>query len=257
MVESKKYNKEFYDEMDINSIRSAEALLPIVNELIHPKSVVDVGCGTGSWLFVWSKFFNINDFVGIDGPYVKKEQLRIPKEKFLSCDLKESLDLDRRFDLVMSLEVGEHLPEATAETYVKSLGSLGNVVLFSAALPGQTGTYHINEQYPEYWAAKFTKNGFVAVDYLRDKIWRNQHIEFYYKQNILLFLHESIINNYPVLKDAAAKTNPDYLTRIHPFLLELKERQLQLTKTFWGYFNWRWYHFKRKHFHKDPSLHGT
>lgn len=48
----------------------------------------------------------INDVVGVDGAYVDDAWLAIPSEQFVKCDLSQSFALQRRFDLVQSLEVG-------------------------------------------------------------------------------------------------------------------------------------------------------
>lgn len=257
MVEAEKYKSGFFDEMDINSLRSAKVVLPLVNNMLHPRSVVDVGCGTGVWLNTWQKLFELENYLGIDGPYIKPAMLKIPLEKFISKDLKEPLKLNKKFDLVMSLEVAEHLPHEGSGEFVNSLTALGDLILFSAALPGQTGTYHINEQYPEFWAAQFLKKGFIAVDCVRPNIWNHVDVEFYYQQNTIMFVRETRLQDFPQLKELALNTNPNYLTRIHPFLFELKLRQINLTKTFWGYINWRWYQFKRRYIYKDPSLNGA
>ena len=124
MVEAEKYKAGFFDEMEINSLRSAKVVLPLVNNLLHPGSVIDVGCGTGVWLDTWQKLFEIENFIGVDGPYLKPEMLKIPFEKFISKDLKQPLKFDKRFDLVMSLEVAEHLPFEDSEAFINSLTSL-------------------------------------------------------------------------------------------------------------------------------------
>jgi hypothetical protein len=92
---------------------------------------------------------------GVDGEYVNIKTLAIPEERFIPYDLKRPYRIDRAFDLVVSLEVAEHLPADCAETLVDSLTGLGSVVLFSAAIPYQGGEHHINEQWPEYWIRLF------------------------------------------------------------------------------------------------------
>ena len=87
----------------------------------------------------------------------------------------------------MCLEVAEHLPEQSAKTLVESLCSLSDFILFSAAIPGQGGLHHLNEQWQEYWVVQFKEKGFAAFDCIRPKIWNNSKIQFWYKQNILLF----------------------------------------------------------------------
>lgn len=97
-------------------------------------------------------------------------------------DLTTSLKSDRLFDLVMSLEVAEHLDAKYAETFVDSLTNFGPVILFSAAVPFQGGEHHVNEQWPSYWEELFAKKGYVAVDAIRKHIWQNPEVEWWYAQ---------------------------------------------------------------------------
>jgi hypothetical protein len=106
------------------------------------------------------------------------------------------LPLEREFDLVLSLEVAEHLPEESAAGFSQSLARLGPIVLFSAAAPQQGGTGHLNEQWPSYWVRHFAQNGFTVVDCLRDRIWRDERIEWRYRQNLLLFVRNDLFSQY-------------------------------------------------------------
>src|SRR5438876_1062943 len=103
------YIVNFFTELHEGSYRSAREIIPIVLELVQPRSVIDVGCGAGTWLSV-CKEFGIEEIFGVDGDYVSEKILKIPKERFLSFDLKRPFHLGRQFDLVLSLEVAEHLP---------------------------------------------------------------------------------------------------------------------------------------------------
>ena len=113
--------------------------------------------------------------------------MEIPRESFICQDLTEPVTNPERFDLAICIEVAEHLPEQSAKTLVDSLCSLSDFILFSAAIPGQGGLHHLNEQWQEYWVAQFQEKGFVAFDYIRPRIWNDSKIQFWYKQNILLF----------------------------------------------------------------------
>src|SRR2546421_5808773 len=106
-------------------------------DLVGPRSIVDVGCGLGTWLAAAASL-GIEDYIGVDA-YAPAQSLRIPVERFVRHDLSTPLQLDRRFDLVLSLEVAEHLAEDAAATFVASLARLGPAVLFSAAVPNQSG----------------------------------------------------------------------------------------------------------------------
>jgi SAM-dependent methyltransferase len=181
------YTNEFFTQQSGSSIESARGVVPIVMELIQPRSVVDVGCGIGAWLAVFAEH-NVADYVGIDGEYVDRSQLLIPPERFVSRDLSEPVELDGRFDLAVSLEVAEHLPEASARGFVQSLTHLAPTILFSAAAPGQGGTHHVNERWPSYWASFFAEHDFVSVDAVRPRIWEKKDVAWWYRQNTLLFV---------------------------------------------------------------------
>lgn len=209
------YTEKFYADR-VDSLASARKIIPAVLEYIRPNSVVDVGCGTGEFLQVFSEH-GISDILGTDGQWVNRDQLRIPEQYFVPAEIDKPLNLGRTFDLAISLEVGEHLPESVAKTFVDNITSLAPVVLFSAAIPMQGGVYHVNEQWPEYWAALFREKGYVTADCIRKKIWDEPDVAFWYAQNSLMFAHESVLDQYPLLREEAART-PAALSRVHPAL---------------------------------------
>lgn len=251
MVEAKKYTKEFFVELESNSYNSAKLVLPFVNDLLHPKSVIDIGCGTGEWLKVWNVDFGIEDIKGVEGPYIKKDLVKISPKKLAIQDLKLNYSEPRKYDLAMSLEVGEHLPKESSEELINTLVQLSDVVLFSAAIPGQEGTYHINEQYPEFWAAIFKKFNYVPVDYFREMLWRVSGIEYWYKQNMILYVHEDVLPHYPALLESSKHVNSNYLFRLHPDLYELKNARIKETSTLLGLLNWKWVRFKYRYLKKQ------
>lgn len=180
------YDPKFYREL-ASSQESAREILPLVLDVVKPASVIDIGCGTGNWLAI-ARELGVGEVLGIDGPWVKA-QLAIPAEKFIEHDLSTPLRLDRRFDLALSLEVAEHLPGSAAETFVRSVCDTADVVLFSAAIPGQGGRHHMNEQWPAYWAELFQRFGYCCYDFVRPRIWNNPRVTWHYAQNALLFAH--------------------------------------------------------------------
>lgn len=181
---SKYYNSKFYRQL-ASAQESARDILPLVLDVVKPASVIDIGCGTGNWLLVAHEL-GVRDILGIDGPWVKA-QLAIPPENFVEHDLSTPLKLDRRFDLALSLEVAEHLPASAAQVFVQSLCDAADVVVFSAAIPGQGGRHHINERWPAYWAELFADLRYDCYDFLRPKIWTNSRITWHYAQNSLIF----------------------------------------------------------------------
>jgi len=221
-----RYSKKFYEEQISGSLQSAREIVPIIISQIKPKSVIDIGCGVGTWLSVF-KEKGVKDIFGIDGEWVKKEMLLIPQQKFKSADLKKPFNINSKFDLVVSLEVAEHIPKEFADTFINSLSKLGPVVMFSAAIPFQGGTSHLNEQWPEYWINKFKDRGYIAIDSIRRKIWDNEKVGFFYAQNILLFIKKDYLNKFPALKEEL-KNNPKPLPIVHPkrYLIISSERNL-------------------------------
>jgi SAM-dependent methyltransferase len=182
---AEEYTEQFFQALREGVARSAEVMVPIVVELTRPASVVDVGCGAGGWLAAFARH-GVRDYLGIDG-YAPEELLEIPRDRFLAADLTRPLALDRTFDLAISLEVAEHLAGSAARTFVESLTRLAPVVMFSAAVPGQGGTGHRNEQWPRYWADLFADLGFDALDVVRPRVWDDERIEPWYAQNTVLY----------------------------------------------------------------------
>ncbi|UCH88192.1 MAG: class I SAM-dependent methyltransferase [Thermoplasmata archaeon] len=209
------YDSDFYKHHQEMSASSAGEIVPLVLELVRPKRVVDVGCGLGTWLSVFRKN-GIEDILGIDGEWVDPKMLLIPEDKFRRANLKEPLKLDRTFDLVVSLEVAEHLPEEHAETFVSSLTGLGPVILFSAAIPFQGGQNHVNEQWPEYWQKLFKRQNFVIVDCLRKLIWNNEKVEYWYAQNIFIYVKKSYLKSNKKLHEEWKTTDTSRLSVVHP-----------------------------------------
>jgi len=205
---------------DYYNTKSANEVIPIILELLNPKSVVDVGCGIGTWLSVF-KNKGVHDVLGIDGDHVDRSVLgqHIDAANFIARDLTKQLHVGRKFDLVMSLEVAEHIPEQFADTFIENLVSLGDYILFSAAIPFQGGDRHVNEQWPSYWQDKFTKRGFKVYDCLREKLWSNEKIEWWYKQNIFLAIRDNA--------EFEECESRNLLSLVHPEVYESKVKRLE------------------------------
>ena len=186
------YDRSFFEYINAGSRRSAQAVLPFLASQFDVNSVADFGAGQGAWLAEWQAR-GVTDIVGIDGSYVDDTSLLIPPDRFLAHDLKSPIALGRRFDLVESVEVAEHLPASAAETFIANLVSHGDLILFSAAVPGQGGEHHVNEQPYEYWRQIFASHGYVLLDAIRPRITGNRSVEPWYRYNTLLYVHHSLV----------------------------------------------------------------
>jgi hypothetical protein len=221
------YGQGYFDQHIPGMRRSAEVIVPLMMELLGPRSVCDVGCGRGAWLAVFEEH-GVSMVLGVDGDYVDRETLQIDPEKFVAADLAQGVPALGTFDLALSLEVAEHLPESASGKFVEGLVSLAPAVLFSAAVPGQGGRGHVNEQWPTYWRRLFQEQEYLLIDYVRPRVWDNGKVKFWYRQNALLFVSRPLIESRPVLRDERARTAGRPLSMVHPKLLQARlERPFQ------------------------------
>jgi SAM-dependent methyltransferase len=207
-----KYDQKFYKYFQNLSYSSAREIVPLILRLIPIASVCDIGCGDGTWLRVFREH-GVTDTVGVDGEYVTRDLLQIPVSDFQPMDLRHRISLTRSFDLAISLEVAEHLPESRATSFVEDLTRLAPIVLFSAAIPGQGGRDHVNEQWQTYWTSMFSQNNYTVCDVVRPKIWKNRRISYWYRQNILLFCNRHSLETFPEL---AGSSHSLRLPLVHP-----------------------------------------
>ncbi len=213
------YAQEFYRELDNTAEVSARIVVPILLELFPITSVVDVGCGDGGWLSEFSRN-GVEKILGLDGPWIDISLLKIEPECFRRVQLDSALGVEERFDLAMSLEVAEHLPPARAHGFVQELCDLAPVVLFSAAIPGQGGHLHYNEQWPAYWAERFGSRGYHALDPLRSRIWQHPDVTWWYKQNLLLFADDTALSKHENLRDLPRFDESGPMPLVHPECFE-------------------------------------
>jgi SAM-dependent methyltransferase len=214
------YSDTYYGRHKAGMQRSAHEVVPLVMNLVAPASVVDVGCGEGIWL---AEFLGagVTRVFGIDGPWVSPEQLAIPKEAFRAVDLEQPGPAEPlgRFDLCISLEVAEHLPRRSASAFVHLLVTLAPAVLFSAATPEQGGKGHINEQWPIYWAQLFSKHDFVRLDPFRHILWHKHNVQWWYRQNMFLYVARHLVQTEPKYSEAYQLTHDSGMMLLHEDVL--------------------------------------
>ena len=180
------YTSDFYERQRNGSLRSALSVLPVVFDLFKPNSIVDFGCGVGTWLAA-AKEFGVEHCLGLEGPWVQSQTLALAGLEIQETNLENSVLLGRRFDLAMSLEVAEHLMPKRADSFVDDLCQASSVVLFGAAAPGDDGDGHQNEQWISYWAEKFVRRGYMPLDLVRPVIRNRNQIDYWYRTNIVLY----------------------------------------------------------------------
>lgn len=234
-------------KIDVHNTISANNFIPILLKYINlPKSAIDVGCGTGTWLKIF-KNFGVKDIKGINGNYIENSFLEIDINDLVYHDLNLPYIDEKKYDLAICLEVAEHLKSESSKIFVKTLCKLSDTILFSAALPFQGVQNHINEQPIKYWVELFNKNGFIVHDYFRSIIWENENIEWWYRQNMFLVIknHESSISQDKILEfyhPDSIKSNQYILNKykylnlkfshgVYWFIIFLKSKILKLCKS--------------------------
>ncbi len=185
------YSREMFENRHQTSYLAATSMMKIVvNHFPNAKSIIDVGCGVGSFLRA-SKELGFESIKGIDGSWVDEDLLEFPVSDFLKVDLNKLPEANRKFDIALCLEVAEHLSPTSATSLVNFLVLQADVVVFSAAIPGQGGNNHVNEQWQSYWEEIFKSFGFVAEDLIRPQIWGEPNIPFWYQQNTVVYVKRS------------------------------------------------------------------
>lgn len=213
------YDAAYHAALRAGSRRSAAAVLTRVQALVAPASIVDFGCGSGGWL-VEAGALGIADRAGVDGPWVDVETLEIDPAIFTPVDLTAPLDLGRRFDLALCLEVAEHLPESAAPVLIDTLCAHAPVLVFSAAIPGQGGEGHVNEAWPSFWCGLFAARGFQAHDALRAAFWQDGNVEPWYRQNLLIFAERGHLAHHEALAQKLRDAVAGPLDIVHPAFFE-------------------------------------
>lgn len=211
------YNRDFYLDLADVSARSASVIVPVLHGAIEPASVIDVGCGAGTWMAAWLDA-GVTDVGGIDGSRAPDESLGVARAMIRCLDLGADLRVDRTYELATCFEVAEHLPEERAASFVHDLTRLAPVVAFSAAIPLQGGTGHVTERWQSWWAAHFAAEGFVPSVALRSATWNEEEAAAYYAQNMVVYVREDLVDALPRLFPDGHQAAPEVLDVVHPRL---------------------------------------
>lgn len=222
------YTKDFYSRRKALSRSSAEIVLGALLDVIRVESVVDFGCGTGSWLNVaLSK--GVKSILGYDSAQVPPEELEIHQTFFRPTNLEDISRIEGEFDLAICLEVIEHLSEGSSDRVLSALVDSSDLILFSGAVPYQVGTNHVNCQWQTHWSSKFREHGFFGLPILNGNFWRDSRINVVYRQNTVLYfkcvdpkdfaLYESVVSKFSCSENVQDVVHPElfelYVTRLY------------------------------------------
>ena len=213
-------------------MESAKRVVPLVLEYLNPKSVVEIGCGEGEWL---REFQDTGArILGLDDEkYGQTEFWMGNKASFQPVNMdRVRLTCSNKFDLAICLEVAHRYAEDRAKEFVHDLCLLSDVVLFSAAIPGQEEDV-VNGQMPSYWAELFRQNGFMMLDCIRPQIWEDEGIGIKYRQNLIVYVREKELVKYPNLfRLYISDTKKRVVDIVHP--KQMDEKVKVLNETDWN-----------------------
>lgn len=224
-------NLPYIHEPEVHNLKSPDIVVPLLIKNFKPRSVLDIGCGIGTWLHTF-KNLGVHNVLGIDGDFVDRTLLKsfISTDEFTPTDLTYPFDLKRKFDLAICLEVAEHLPEASATEFIHSICLHSDTIIFSAAIPGQGGQNHLNEQWIPYWQHKFESEGFHFYDNLRISLWNEPEVDWWYKQNMVVFSKSALnttLTQLPiqnVVHPELFKQHLDYIIYLQRYVSKLESK---------------------------------
>ena len=206
------------ESLEGTSPSSAAVVVPLLLEIVDPRSVVDLGCGIGAWLAVF-RARGVDDVRGFD-THDPGDRLLIPHDRFTVTDLERLAGPPGQADLALCLEVAEHLDAGAADPLVSALVGTAPVVVFSAATPFQRGVHHVNLQWADYWRDRFASHGYQQLDVLRPRLWDDERVAWWYRQNLFVYASTDWVEAHPTQRQDA--TMPERV--VHPGLLSENDR---------------------------------
>jgi len=138
----------------------------IADKIVHeigPRTVLDVGCAMG-FLVEGLRERGVEAY-GIDISAYALERVRNDMKPY--CRLASVLEpLPQRYDLIVCIEVLEHLSAPDADRAIANLCRASDDILFSSTPFDYREVTHFNVQPPEYWAELFARYAFFRdVDF--------------------------------------------------------------------------------------------
>lgn len=189
------YDKSFYSETHENKIESFRKVASILSRHLTFETVLDIGCGSGQLLAELKQ--NGKDVLGceISEAAIKRAPAGITS---FQADAAKPIHINRCFDLVVCIEVAEHINKRQSSRLVANCTNLGRQVFFTAAPKGQSGVGHINLQSYSFWIKLFAKQGFkhqVLLSKTLQEHMRAENVLSWIADNLMVFSSQSPSDN--------------------------------------------------------------
>jgi SAM-dependent methyltransferase len=228
------YDPHYHDDKREPARRAAERILPIVLSLVDVESMVDVGCGPGSWL-VAAQRLGIPRLTGVEGAWARAwfddEAEGLRAYELVFANLEDELRLPTSYDLAICIEVVEHLSPARGESFIADLCRCAPHVLLGAAIPGQQGPNHLNTRWLSYWATSFAAHRFRPIDVVREQVWNDDALLLPVRQNPVLFVRDDCYERAAARARALPSPSIGALDLVHPDLYTEYMHALRVAKT--------------------------
>ncbi len=191
----RRYDDKYYNRHLIRYRKWENKVGKYLYSELKPNSVLDLGCGVGSYL---EGFLNAGckDLLGIELNFSKAKKYIVDNiSSFIKKgDATIDLNLNRKFDCVISFEVGEHIEPDGTEIFIDNLTWYSNkYIILTAAPPGQRGTGHINLRNRDFWVKAIVSKGFLYQEDLVKKYrraWKKFNVRKYIINNLMIFKKE-------------------------------------------------------------------
>ena len=155
----------------------------LIDFLQNQEEIVDFGCGNADYTKAL-----INEGKKVDAfdgnPHTPEMTDGLGKV----LDLSTEFDLNKKYECVISLEVGEHIPINKEQIFIDNLDRhCTQCIILSWALPGQGGDGHFNERDNNYIKENFNKRGYESWDEA-EKFLRDSTTLWWFKNTIMVFI---------------------------------------------------------------------
>lgn len=203
------YNKEYYQhyrtasgEISYQDSEEIKAFIghiaTQIKEKYRPKTVLDAGCAMGL-LVAALRDLGVEAY-GVDLSEYAISRVREDIRPYCAVgSLADPLpdSLPRRYDLVVSIEVLEHMPEEDGKKSIANLCTMSDQILFSSVPDDTTDPTHINLHETPYWCGLFAKQGFFSAEE-KKPLFLPRHARFFQRKSVpaAVELYEEKLQNY-------------------------------------------------------------
>lgn len=155
------YSRDFHKSIENDEYPQAVRLASYIKNYMRPSKFIDFGCSTG--LYLREMQIQIPELESVGYEFSKDAVDMALCKNVIEFDLTKKLDIDKKENtLGLCLEVLEHIDDSNWLPVLKNLSSLCDTIIFSAAVPGQGGTGHINCRNKIDWIYRFHTLGWIV-----------------------------------------------------------------------------------------------